>query len=56
LIVVRGEQIGLRRLGQDFGFFGFAILLKAQEFGHFLFAAAGEAGFLNLSVPSGLRH
>ena len=34
---MRGEKIGL---GQGFGFFGFAIFLKAQQFGHFLFAAA----------------
>jgi len=47
---VRGEKIGLRGLGQGFGLLGFAFLLKAQQLGHFFFAASGEAPFLNLQI------
>ena len=49
-----GEQVGADGLIETFclrsGFSGFAFLLEAAEFGHFLFAAADEAGFLKVQI------
>ena len=45
-----GEEISGGGAFESGGFVGFALLLEASEFGGFLVAAAGEAGFLELEI------
>ena len=48
--MVAGEDVGGGGAFESGGFVGFALLLEAGQFGGFLFAAAGQAGFLQVEI------
>ncbi len=45
-----GDDVSGGGAFEDGGFVGFALFLKLVEFGHFPFAAAREAGFLQIEI------